>query len=66
MRKEWRVRYCPLDEEDRFGGTVTLVDADHLMDGLAEGRIVRVEGSLVEPDAAGVSPAYRPISVRPQ
>jgi hypothetical protein len=53
----WRLRYASVDESDRFGGSVTLVEnsqAGYLRDG----DYVRVEGHLVDPSSTDHSPAY--------
>jgi hypothetical protein len=56
--KEWRVRYASVDEVDRFGGRVALVENQHVSY-LAEGQYVRVRGHLVNPDDAGGHALYR-------
>ena len=55
---EWRLRYASVDEEDRYGGSVTLVNAGPTTE-FQYGRLARVEGELVRPDAPGLKPEYR-------
>lgn len=64
VRDAWRLRYAAPDEEDRHGGSVTLVETGS-MTGYRNGQIVRVEGELVDPDAADPSPAYRVRRLQP-
>jgi len=54
----WRLRYASVDEVDRFGGSVTLVENSHVSY-LRDGEYVRVEGHLVDPKAVGVAPPYK-------
>jgi hypothetical protein len=63
VRNAWRVRFASVDEEDRYGGSVTLVELGST-DKLANGQFVRVEGSLVHPDSQEPSPAYRVSSLK--
>jgi hypothetical protein len=58
LTKTWCLRYASVDEEDRHGGGVTLVDERGLVDGKA-GRLVRVEGQLVSPETREPHPPYR-------
>jgi hypothetical protein len=53
-----RLRYASVDETDRFGGSVTLVENAHV-GYLSDGEYVRVVGHLVDPSAVGPAPAYR-------
>jgi hypothetical protein len=57
-----RLRYARVDEEDTYGGSVTLV-ADAQVDGLRDGQRVRVRGHLVDPQASNLAPAYKVIAV---
>jgi hypothetical protein len=50
--KQWRLRYASVDEEDRFGGRVVLIENQHVSY-LADGQYVRVRGHLVSPGEAG-------------
>jgi hypothetical protein len=59
IRKEWRLRYSSVDETDRFGGRLALIENDHLAY-LADGQYVRVQGHLVNPaDAESSRASYR-------
>jgi hypothetical protein len=55
----WRLRYTTVDDEDRYGGSVTLVGADPMLHDYKSGQVVRVHGSLADPDSRLPSPAYR-------
>jgi hypothetical protein len=57
VRKEWRLRYASVDETDRFGGRVTLIENEHL-GYLADGQYVRLQGHLVNPNDPPGSPAF--------
>jgi hypothetical protein len=61
----WRLRYAPVDEEDRYGGCVTLDGSGRMMQGFRHGQRVRVEGALADPDSRELSPAYRVRDVYP-
>ncbi len=54
----WRLRYASVDEEDRYGGSVTLVENAGL-DRLRDGQRVIVQGHLSNPDDTRPAPAYR-------
>jgi hypothetical protein len=58
QKQQWRVRYTSIDDEDRYGGSVTL-DASHLMDGFKSGQLVRVEGAMLNPDSREPAPMFR-------
>jgi hypothetical protein len=58
VRNAWRLRYASVDEEDRYGGSVTLTEMGS-MDGFANGQFVRVEGCLADPQSNEPSPAFR-------
>jgi len=62
QKQQWRLRYAAIDEEDRYGGSVTL-DANHMMDSFKDGQLARVEGCLQAPDSREPSPAYRVKSI---
>jgi hypothetical protein len=55
----WRLRYATLDDEDRYGGSVTLQGAQGTLHDLKPGQVVRVRGSLADPDSHVPSPDYR-------
>jgi hypothetical protein len=58
VRKAWRLRYASVDEEDRYGGSVTLVEMGS-MDNYSNGQMVRVEGQLLDSESREPSPMYR-------
>jgi hypothetical protein len=58
QKKTWRVRYTSIDDEDRYGGSVTL-DASHMMEGYKTGQLVRVEGALLDAESHEPAPGYR-------
>jgi hypothetical protein len=58
VRRVWRLRYAAGDDEDRYGGSVTLLEAGALRES-DSGKRVRVEGQLVDPDSREPSPVYR-------
>ncbi|HYT88752.1 MAG TPA: hypothetical protein VEL76_08600 [Gemmataceae bacterium] len=65
-RKEWRLRYTPLDESDPHGGRVVLIENGHV-GYLVDGQFVRVEGHLVMPqEGQGTVPYYRIESFKAQ
>jgi hypothetical protein len=55
INKQWRLRYASVDEVDRFGGHVVLVQNQHVAY-LVDGMLIQVRGHLVNPDSTG--PAY--------
>ena len=58
LSKGWRLRYASVDEDDRFGGSVTLADGIHLHS-LKDGDLVEVRGRLADPAADSASPLYQ-------
>ena len=46
-RKVWRVRYASVQEEDRYGGGMTLVEAGPMTE-FQDGQMVRVEGEVAD------------------
>lgn len=56
-RGDWRLRYGNAEDEDRYGGTVTL-GGDNLPTDSQSGQLVRVEGYLVNPQASEPRPLY--------
>ena len=57
VRGVWRLRYAAADDDDTYGGSVTLVNVDsHLA--LQAGQRVRVEGRLINPRSNEPSPFY--------
>jgi hypothetical protein len=63
-RGAWCLRYAAGEDEDRHGGSVTLVGAG-AMTGLRSGQAVRVEGEMIDPDTREPSGPYRVHSLRP-
>lgn len=57
VRNLWKVRYASVDEEDRYGGSVTLTDMGS-MSKYRNGQMVRVEGQVVDSESRD-TPAYR-------
>ncbi len=58
LKNQWRLRFASIDEEDPYGGSVTL-DAYREMDGFRSGDLVTVKGALVDPDSRRIAPHYR-------
>ena len=54
----WRLRYASIDEEDRYGGSVTLQNVGREMADYKTGQYVRIEGAVVNKESREVSPAY--------
>lgn len=57
-QNSWRLRYASVDEEDRYGGSVTLHNVGREMSGFKTGQYVRIEGAVVDKDSRAVSPNY--------
>jgi hypothetical protein len=55
---EWRLRYASVDETDRFGGRVALIENQHVSY-LVDGQYVRVRGHLADTGSANTSAHYR-------
>lgn len=62
--KTWTVRYLSVDEDDRFGGKVTLTDVGP-MENLKSGQMVRVEGQMANSEAHENCPAYKVQNIKP-
>jgi hypothetical protein len=56
FRGNWRLRYAGFDEDDRWGGSVTLASGV-LPQGLTDGQHVRVKGRLLQGEGRN-GPAY--------
>ena len=54
----WRLRYASIDEEDRYGGSVSLHNVGREMADYKTGQYVRIEGAVVNKESREVSPAY--------
>ena len=63
-KKQWRVRYAPVDVEDCYGGSVTLSGVDHLTDQLKSGMTVRLQGQLIDAEANKSAPDYRVYGIK--
>ena len=62
ISKGWRLRYASVDEDDKYGGSVTLSgDTEKLKDGMH----VIVKGQMHDPEARGISPLYHADSIQP-
>lgn len=59
----WKLRYASMDEDDRFGGSVILVETGP-MTRYNEGQCVRVEGQVVEPETRDSGATYRVRSIQ--
>jgi hypothetical protein len=56
--KTWLLRYIPVEEEDHFGGVMTLVGLDPNDRSLKAGITVTVQGRIADPNTTELSPAY--------
>jgi hypothetical protein len=56
-RDVWRLRYAEAEQDERYGGTVTLV-GEGLTADCKTGQIVRVEGQMINPDSTDPRPPY--------
>jgi hypothetical protein len=54
----WRLRYASVDEEDPYGGSVTLAE-DPRVANLKDGQFVRVEGQFITREDKGIAPPYQ-------
>jgi hypothetical protein len=57
IAREWRLRYASVDEVDRFGGRVSLIENQHVSY-LRDGMYIQVRGHLVNPNHTGNGPAH--------
>jgi hypothetical protein len=64
IQGEWILRYASVEEEDRYGGSVTLHGAGP-MTALKNHQLVRVEGHLINPDSQQIRPAFQVETIRP-
>jgi hypothetical protein len=58
VRKVWRLRYAAAEEQDPYGGSVTLIMLKS-MPASRSGHCVRVEGRLIRWQGPDPSPGYR-------
>lgn len=63
VRNAWKIRYASVDEEDRYGGSVTLTETGP-MTKYSNGQLIRVEGRLADPESRESSPAFRVRSIQ--
>ncbi len=63
IQQAWLLRYVPVEEEDRYGGCVTLVAANGVLH-FKRGQSVRVEGSLIDPESQQLRPAFQVRKIR--
>jgi hypothetical protein len=64
IRQTWTLRFASVEEEDRYGGSVTL-DNPGRMAAFQTGQLVRVEGQLVDPEDSRPRPSFHAYSIRP-
>jgi hypothetical protein len=64
FHNSWTLRFASVEEEDQYGGSVTLVETGP-MTSFQSGQLVRVEGFLVNPEDARPRPTYHVQSIRP-
>ncbi len=57
-KNQWRLRFASIDDEDKYGGSVTL-DASLELRGFLSGQLVRVEGEVIDKDSRDIAPKYR-------
>ena len=63
IQRAWLLRYVSYEEDDRYGGCVTLVGALPT-NALKAGKTVRVEGNLIDPDSRQLRPAFQVENLR--
>jgi hypothetical protein len=63
IQQAWLLRYVSVEEDDRYGGCVTLVAPNQRMT-FKPGQIVRVEGALIDPESQQLRPAYQVQTIR--
>lgn len=57
VSKEWRLRYASVEEEDRYGGRVSLIE-NHYVKELREGMYIHARGYVVNPENSSTSSTY--------
>ncbi len=60
----WRLRYASVEEEDRYGGGVTLVNPSPMTQ-FHDGQLVRVEGNIQDTSSRDTTYAVRTIHALP-
>jgi hypothetical protein len=63
IQQAWVLRYVPLEQEDRYGGCVTLVLSGRPMN-FKRGQTVRVQGALIDPESQQLRPAFQVRDIR--
>jgi hypothetical protein len=63
-RNQWRVRYASVDEDDKYGGGLTLVNAGPMTE-YHDGMLVKVDGQIADADAKEGTYRVRSIQVLP-
>jgi hypothetical protein len=58
LSKGWRLRFASVDEVDPYGGSVTLVEDEHLTD-MKDGQYVRVHGHFLNAEDRAIAPPYQ-------
>ena len=64
IQDAWTLRYASVEEEDRYGGSVTLHGSGP-MNAFKNRQVVRVEGHLINPDSQQIRPAFQVESIHP-
>jgi hypothetical protein len=62
LSKGWRLRYAPLGKEDKYGGSLTLVDGD--LHNLRDGQLVHAQGFLVPGKDDRGHPRFRVLQMK--
>jgi hypothetical protein len=63
IQDAWVLRYVSYEEDDRYGGSVTLVAPGNGV-ALKPGQTVRVEGALIDPESQQLRPAFQVRKIR--
>lgn len=64
IQNAWILRYASVEEEDRYGGSVTLHGTGP-MNAFKSRQVVRVQGHLINPDSQQIRPAFQVESIHP-
>jgi hypothetical protein len=64
IRNAWRLRYS-VNDEDCYGGTVTLIISRPIVEKLQSGEKVRVQGRMTNPASSDPSPSYQVDLIQP-
>lgn len=62
IQEAWILRFVSYEDDDRYGGSVTLVVPSRMMRFRA-GQTVRVEGDLIDPESRQLRPAFQVRSI---